>query len=117
LAIVEFLAASLAGSDAAAADLGTQEREARLPLDLQNRVNELLLPLIGIGADSFFLNEHLGEGRSILDFPTLRAYDEDDFVFQERARADEDASCVKQPYLGPRMGAGRAYSSADASRI
>jgi hypothetical protein len=99
-AIVEFLVASVAGSDAVAAALGTREREGRLPLDLQNRINELLLPLTGIGDDAFFLNEHLGEGRSILDFPTLRAYDEDDHVFQERARAEEDASYAEQPYLG-----------------
>jgi hypothetical protein len=77
-----------------------QEREGRLPLGLQNRVNELLLPLTGIGDDSFYLNDHLGEGRSILDFPTLRAYDEHDHDFQERVRAEEDANYKQQPYLG-----------------
>jgi hypothetical protein len=99
-AIVGFLVAALAGTDAAAADLVKQEREGRLPLGLQNRVNELLLPLTGIGDDSFYLNEHLGERGSILDFPTLRAYDEQDHDFQEGVRAEEDANYEKQPYLG-----------------
>jgi len=99
-AIVSFLVAALAGTDAAAADLVKQEREGRLPLGIQNRVNELLLPLTGIGDDSFYLNEHLGERRSILDFRTLRAYDEDDHDFQERARAEEDPTYEKQAYLG-----------------
>jgi hypothetical protein len=99
-AIVSFLVAALAGTEAAAADLVKQEREGRLPLDLQNRVNELILPLTGIGDDSFYLNEHLGEPRSILDFPTVRAYDEDEHDFQEGVRAEEDASYEKQPYFG-----------------
>lgn len=99
-AIVSFLVVALSGSDGAAADLLKKERERVLPLGLQNRVNELLLPLTGIGADYFYLNEYLGEGRSILEFPTLRAYDEDSHSFQERARAAEEPGYIGQPYLG-----------------
>ena len=99
-AIVSFLIAGLSGAEADAADLVRQESEGRLPLRVQNRLNELLLPLTGIGADCFYLNEYLGEGRSILEFPTLRAYDEDDHNFQEGARAEEDAVYERQPYLG-----------------
>jgi hypothetical protein len=79
-----------------------QEREGRLPLGRQNRVNELLLPLTGIGDDSFYLNEHLGERRSILDFPTLRAYDEDEHDFQEGARPRRRSTHVPDPVDGRR---------------
>lgn len=99
-AIVRALITGLSGTEGVAAQLVRQEQEGRLPLRLQNRINELLLPLTGIGADCFYLNEYLGEGRSILEFPNLRAYDEENHDFQEGARAEEDAGYAKQPYLG-----------------
>ena len=74
--------------------------EDHLPLDVQNRLNELILPLTGIGRDAFCLNEHFADGVTILDFPTLRTYDERDHAFQEQAEADEDPKYEKRPYLG-----------------
>jgi hypothetical protein len=69
--------------------------------DQSNRLNEAILPLTGIGEDAFWLNEHFAEGKSILDFPTLRAFDEDDHRFQEDARSKEDGSgYLPRPYRG-----------------
>ena len=50
--------------------------------------NRALLPAAGVGEDSFFLNEYLGEGKTLLDFDTLYEYDYDDHCFQEQARKD-----------------------------
>ena len=61
--------------------------------------NSTLLPIQGIGEDSFFLNEHLGDD-SLLDFPTLYDYDYADHCFQQQARQEEDPSYVTQPYRG-----------------
>jgi hypothetical protein len=60
-----------------------------LPQDEQNIWNETLLPLHGIGEDCFFLNESFADGTSILDFETLRDFDEADHHFQERATNEE----------------------------
>lgn len=54
----------------------------RIPLRQLNRWNEAILPLVGIGEDCFYLNEWLGKNTTILDFPTLRDYDEDDYHYQ-----------------------------------
>jgi hypothetical protein len=72
----------------------------QLPLDEQNRWNETLLPLHGIGEDCFYLNEFFTEGRTILDFDTLGAFDEDDYRFQESARRQHDPSYPGKPYRG-----------------
>ena len=45
--------------------------------------NRALLPAAGVGEDAFFLNEYLGEGKTLLDFDTLYQYDYDDHCFQE----------------------------------
>ena len=58
----------------------------RLSPEEQNIWNEAILPLVGIGEDSFFLNEWLGDGETILDFESLRDFDESDHRFQEDAR-------------------------------
>jgi hypothetical protein len=79
-----------------------------LPLDQQNIWNETLLPLYGIGEDCFFLNESFAEGKSILDFETLRDFDEAD-QFQEQAR-QEDAQRQGQDY-SPRPYRGSLYLS------
>src|SRR5688572_4604719 len=55
------------GAAAAAAD--------DLPLDEQNIWNATVLPLYGIGEDCFVLNESFADGRSMLDFETLRDFD------------------------------------------
>ncbi|MFP5405227.1 MAG: hypothetical protein ACLGHY_02405, partial [Gammaproteobacteria bacterium] len=98
-AIVKLLLGSLKAG-APVEELIAQDNDGRLPLELQHLLNERLQPLIGIGEDAFYLNEYLPEGQSVLDFPTLRAYDEDDHRFQESARAREDPTHVPQPYLG-----------------
>lgn len=97
--IIVQLLASLP-SDSALHDLQALNKQGRFPLDLQHQFNEKLLPLDGVGVDAFYLNEHLGEGVSILDFPTLRDFDEHDHQFQESARVDEDKAYVPLPYLG-----------------
>ncbi|MGH7794278.1 MAG: hypothetical protein ACREQ2_05190 [Candidatus Binatia bacterium] len=72
----------------------------RIPLRELNRWNEAILPLVGIGEDSFYLNERLSEHKTILDFPTLRDYDEDDYRYQENARKQDDPSYTSKPYRG-----------------
>jgi hypothetical protein len=69
-------------------------------LDEQNRWNEIVLPLTGIGHDCFFLNESFAEGKTVLDFPTLLADDEDDHRFQEEARRNEDSTYQARAYRG-----------------
>ncbi len=71
-----------------------------IPLDERNRWNELILPLTGIGKDHFFLNEWFAEGKSILDYDTVRDFDEADYRFQEEARKEEDSAYVGKPYRG-----------------
>ena len=82
------------------AALARLESHGRVALDVQNRINELLLPLTGIGEDAFVLNEHLQAGRSILDFETLRNFDADDHAFQQAARKEHDNPYVPEPYTG-----------------
>ena len=72
----------------------------RIPLRELNRWNEAILPLVGVGEDCFYLNEWLGENRTILDFPTLRDYDEDDYRYQENARQEQDPRYAGKPYRG-----------------
>jgi hypothetical protein len=62
--------------------------------------NSTLLPLRGIGEDYFFLNESFADDTSLLDFPTLYAYDYDDHCFQEEVRQKEDPTYVATPYRG-----------------
>jgi hypothetical protein len=72
----------------------------RIPLRELNRWNEAILPLVGIGEDCFYLNEWLGEIKTILDFPTLRDYDEDDYRYQQDARMQDDPSYASKAYRG-----------------
>lgn len=62
--------------------------------------NRVLLPAAGVGEDFFFLNEYLGEGKTLLDFDTLYEYGYDDHCFQEQARKDEALEYVMKPYRG-----------------
>ncbi len=64
------------------------------------RINSVLLPIMGIGEDLFFLNEYLGKSKTILGFETLYDYDIDDFEYQESTRANDDSGYVRQPYRG-----------------
>lgn len=82
----------------ALAKLESQGR--RLPLALQNRINEWLQALVGIGEDMFSLNEHFSEGKSILDFETLLDYDRDDHAFQQEARQRDIPGYRPEPYTG-----------------
>lgn len=63
-------------------------------------LNSTTLPLQGIGADSFFLNEGLPEGKTLLDFETLGDYARDDHQFQEQARRQDDPHYAIRPYRG-----------------
>ena len=71
-----------------------------IPLEERNRWNELILPLTGIGEDLFYLNEWFAEGKSILDYDTVRDFDEADYRFQEEARKQEDLAYAGEPYRG-----------------
>jgi hypothetical protein len=71
-----------------------------VPLGLQNRINEWLQPLEGIGEDAFALNEHFAEDRSILDFQTLLDYDRDDHIFQQDAKQRDFEGYQPEPYTG-----------------
>ena len=63
--------------------------------------NSTLLPLMGIGADHFFLNEGFAAGTSLLDFETLYDYDLADYQFQEKARAEDFPDYIGgKPYRG-----------------
>ncbi len=63
-------------------------------------LNSTILPLTGVGEDNFFLNEWLGDEKTILDFETLYDYDYDDYLFQERARKEQDPGYAGKPYRG-----------------
>jgi hypothetical protein len=65
-----------------------------------NRLNEAVLPLRGIGEDCFHLNECLSDGVTLLDFATVRDYDYDDFLFQEKYRREQNADYGGRPYRG-----------------
>ena len=72
----------------------------RLSLKDQNIWNETILPLVGVGEDSFFLNEWLGNDETILDHQSVRHFDESDYRFQEDARIKDDPAYVRKPYRG-----------------
>ncbi len=76
------------------------ESRGRVPLELQDRINEWLQPLRGIGEDAFSLNEHFAEGSSILEFATLLDYDRDDHAFQQDANQRDFKDYVVEPYTG-----------------
>jgi hypothetical protein len=71
-----------------------------IPPEELNRWNELILPLTGIGDDHFYLNEWFADGQSILNFDTVRDFDEDNYRFQETARKEEDSAYAGKPYRG-----------------
>ena len=87
------------------AALAKLESHGRVPQGLQNRINEWLQPLKGIGEDAFALNEHFAEGSSILDFETLLAYDRHDHAFQQDAKQRDFEGYQPAPYTGALHGA------------
>lgn len=62
--------------------------------------NRALLPADRVGEDSFFLNEYMDEGKTLLDFDTVYEYDHDDHCFQEQARKEQTPEYVVKPYRG-----------------
>ncbi len=66
----------------------------------RNLWNSTILSLTGIGEDCFLLNECFPEGKTILDFPTLLSFDEDDYRFQEASRKKEDSTYTGKSYRG-----------------
>ena len=72
----------------------------RLSLAEQDRWNETVLPLHGIGEDCFFLNESFPGRKNILRFETLRDFDECDYRFQEEAQRREGPGYAGKPYRG-----------------
>lgn len=82
------------------AALAKLESRGRVRLGLQNRINEWLQPLVGIGEDAFSLNEHFADGRSILDFESLLDYDRDDHAFQQEAKQRDFEGYQPEPYTG-----------------
>jgi hypothetical protein len=62
--------------------------------------NETILPFFGIGEDCFYLNEWFASDKTILEFTTLRDFDEYDYRFQEEARKNDDADYPGKPYRG-----------------
>jgi len=68
--------------------------------DQRNVLNAAVLPLFGIGEDSFLLNESFAKGDSLLNYETVADWDRGSFDFQERARKEEDPEYAGQPYLG-----------------
>lgn len=63
-------------------------------------LNSVLLPIMGVGDDCFFLNEQLGNNVTLLDFDTLYDYDYDDHGFQEQARKEVEPDYTVKPYRG-----------------
>jgi len=80
--------------------LACGESRDQVAVQLQNQINEWLQPLIGIGADAFSFNEHFHPGQSLIDFPNLLAYDQNDHALQEDARSAIDPDHVRTPYAG-----------------
>ena len=62
--------------------------------------NEALLPHRGIGEDCFYWDELLGEGRTIIDFPSLQAFDETYWRSQSNLNSICDPDFATKPYRG-----------------
>jgi hypothetical protein len=65
-----------------------------------SKLNATLLPIQGIGEDSFYLNEVFGSQKNLLSFETLYDYDFDDYKFQEDSRKREQKDYEEKPYRG-----------------
>lgn len=62
--------------------------------------NEALLPYRGIGEDYFYWDEILRGGQTMLDFPSLRAFDETYWLGRNKLMTICDLDPVKKPYRG-----------------
>jgi len=65
-----------------------------------SKINATLLPLKGIGEDSFYLNEVFCSQKNLLSFETLYDYDFDDYKFQEESRKKDQKDYERKPYRG-----------------
>jgi len=63
------------------------------------KLNTLLMPLVGIGEDLFFLNENFANDVDITHFETLYDYDYDDYKFQTE-RITYGGDSPERPYQG-----------------
>ena len=63
-----------------------------------NTLNWASLLTQGLGDEMIYLNEHMAEGESLLDFPTLHDYDYDHYVFQEKVRHEESSDYAGTDY-------------------
>lgn len=73
-----------------------------LPLNQVTLLNWASLLTTGIGEDNIYLNEHLSDGQSLLDFETLYDYDHDHYMFQEEVKGKEIAAYERADYYALR---------------
>lgn len=78
----------------------TDEAIDDLSIDQMYHLNRTLLPIQGIGRDSFFLNESFKENTTLKDFKTLYDYDYDDHLFQEKWRKKDIENYKGSIYRG-----------------
>lgn len=74
-----------------------------LPIDELNDLNWASLLTQGVGQDWIFLNEHLAENTSLLNFETLYDYDFDNHLFQERANREQFSDYQARDYYALRF--------------
>ncbi len=77
---------------------GLDDATRELSPDEWRQLNEIMLPLVGIGDDCLFLNELLR--KPLQSYPTLHDYAYENHQFQEKANRSDDPEYSPQPYLG-----------------
>jgi len=68
----------------------SRRQKVRLTEHEQNICNAAILPFTGIGKDSFYLNEHLADEKTVLDFETVRAYEARNYRNQQSYRKEDN---------------------------
>lgn len=63
-------------------------------------LDQILLPLGGVGEDECHLDEPRDDGQTILDFDTLRRFDESGYEYEAALRRSVDPKYVAPPYRG-----------------
>jgi hypothetical protein len=63
-------------------------------------LDQIVLPLVGIGEDEFHFDEVPDDGKTILDFDTLRQFDEAGYEHQTAIRRSVDPEFAATPYRG-----------------
>lgn len=74
------------------------DKDGELSNEQQTLFNCAKLLTNGIGRDHLYLNEHLPQNESLLDFSTLYDYDYDSHLFQESERKKADKNYSGIPY-------------------